>query len=600
MKTSERWCIINAEMNNKRIGVLASALVGCIFTLSAQDLTMKITKRYLNLPVSHQVDRALMTFDVGGRQERVFEIRLASGKPDYWVFCDMSALKNKEIKISYTGNKTGINKIYQADEITGQDSLYKETNRPQIHYTQRRGWNNDPNGLLYYDGEYHLFYQHNPYERDWGNMHWGHAVSNDLIHWEELPIALYPDEHGTVFSGSAVIDYDNTSGFGKNGIPAMVAIYTADNPEKQVQCIAYSLDKGRTWTKYKGNPVIDSKAKWNSKDTRDPKVFWYERTKRWIMVLAVGQEMQIFSSPNLKNWIFESSFGKGQGAHGNVWECPDLFELPVEGTNEKKWVLLCSLGDGPFGDSATQYFVGTFNGKEFVNESPSKTKWMDWGKDHYATVTWSDAPDNRRIAIAWMSNWQYANDVPTSQYRSPNSVPRDLSLFTVDGETYLQSAPSPELLKLRDVSKKRSFKVNGTRIIKDMIAGNEGAYEIELTIENQHADVIGFRLYNDKGEEVDMQYDMKEKKFSMDRRKSGDVGFNENFPMLTWTAIESGKDELKLRLFVDKSSVEAFGDGGRFVMTNQVFPSEPYTHIDFYSKGGAYKVDSFVIYKLKK
>ena len=225
---------------------------------------------------------------------------------------------------------------------------------------------------------------------------------------------------------------------------------------------------------------------------------------------------------------------------------------------------------------------------------------MDWGKDHYATVTWSDAPDNRRIAIAWMSNWQYANDVPTSQYRSPNSVPRDLSLFTVDGETYLQSAPSPELLALRDASKKRSFKVNGTRIIKDMIADNEGAYEIELTIENQHADVIGLRLNNDKGEEVDMQYDMKEKKFSMDRRKSGKVSFNENFPMLPWTAIESGKDALKLRLFVDKSSVEAFGDGGRFAMTNQVFPSEPYNHIDFYSIGGAYKVDSFVIYKLKK
>lgn len=396
----------------------------------------------------------------------------------------------------------------------------------------------------------------------------------------------------TIFSGSAVIDHHNTAGFGAG---AIVAIYT-QNGDRQVQSIAYSTDNGRTFTKYENNPVLVSEAR----DFRDPKVFWYEGTKRWIMVLAVGQEMQIFSSPNLKDWTFESCFGKGHGAHGNVWECPDLFELPVEGTNEKKWVLLCSLGDGPFGDSATQYFVGSFNGKEFVNESPSKTKWMDWGKDHYATVTWSDAPDNRRIAIAWMSNWQYANDVPTSQYRSPNSVPRDLSLFTVDGETYLQSAPSPELLKLRDISKKRSFKVNGTRTIKDMIAGNEGAYEIELTIENQYADVIGFRLYNDKGEEVDMQYDMKEKKFSMDRRKSGDVGFNENFPMLTWTAIESGKDELKLRLFVDKSSVEAFGDGGRFVMTNQVFPSEPYTHIDFYSKGGAYKVDSFVIYKLKK
>ena len=225
---------------------------------------------------------------------------------------------------------------------------------------------------------------------------------------------------------------------------------------------------------------------------------------------------------------------------------------------------------------------------------------MDWGKDHYATVTWSDAPDNRRIAIAWMSNWQYANDVPTSQYRSPDSVPRDLGLFTVGGETYLQSAPSPELQKLRDISKKRSFRVNGTRTVKEMIPVNEGAYEIELSIKNLHADVIGFRLYNDKGEEVDMQYDMKENRFSMDRCKSGDVGFNENFPALTWTAVESGKNELKLHLFVDKSSVEAFGDGGRFAMTNQVFPSEPYNHIDFYSKGGAYKVDSFIVYRLKQ
>ena len=598
MKTSERWCIINAEMNNKRIGVLASALVGCIFTLSAQDLTMKITKRYLNLPVSHQVDRALMTFDVGGRQERVFEIRLASGKPDYWVFCDMSALKNKEIKISYTGNKTGINKIYQADEITGQDSLYKETNRPQIHYTQRRGWNNDPNGLLYYDGEYHLFYQHNPYERGWGNMHWGHAVSNDLIHWEELPIALYPDEHGTVFSGSAVIDYDNTSGFGKNGIPAMVAIYTADNPEKQVQCIAYSLDKGRTWTKYKGNPVIDSKAKWNSKDTRDPKVFWYEGTKRWIMVLAVGQEMQFFSSPNLKNWTFESSFGKGQGAHGNVWECPDLFELPVEGTNEKKWVLLCSLGDGPFGDSATQYFVGTFNGKEFVNESPSKTKWMDWGKDHYATVTWSNAPAGRAIALAWMSNWQYANDVPTRQYRSANSVPRDLSLYTSEGETYVKVTPSPELLKLRDKgSKKRAFKVDRTYNLDKLLNDNSGTYEIEMTIKNKDADVIGFQLFNSKGEEVEMYYNLAEKTFTMDRIKSGEVSFSKDFPAVTVAPVEGG-NEMKLRLFVDKSSIEAFGNDGRFAMTNLVFPPEPYNRISFYAKGGSCNVTSFTVYKL--
>jgi len=557
-------------------------------------------QRYLLLPVEEVMPDVRVSMIVNNKEVNVADVRLAVNRVDYFVPLDLSDYAGKNILLKF---KLGSN-----DPIRGKlsavcckemklsdtfDTGNREKFRPTYHFSPLYGWMNDPNGMVYKDGEYHLFYQHNPYGSKWGNMHWGHAISKDLINWEHRPDAITPDALGTIFSGSAVVDTDNTAGFGAG---AIVAIYT-QNSDRQVQSIAYSTDNGRSFTKYENNPVLTSDAR----DFRDPKVFWHKDTQRWIMLLAVGQEMQIFSSSNLKDWSFESSFGEGQGAHGGVWECPDLFELPVDGTNEKKWVLLCNLNPGgPFGGSATQYFVGTFNGKEFVNESPSKTKWMDWGKDHYATVTWSDAPDNRRIAIAWMSNWQYANDVPTSQYRSPNSVPRDLSLFTVDGETYLQSAPSPELLKLRDISKKRSFKVNGTRTIKDMIAGNEGAYEIELTIENQHADVIGFRLYNDKGEEVDMQYDMKEKKFSMDRRKSGDVGFNENFPMLTWTAIESGKDELKLRLFVDKSSVEAFGDGGRFVMTNQVFPSEPYTHIDFYSKGGAYKVDSFVIYKLKK
>lgn len=557
-------------------------------------------QRYLLLPVEEVMPDVRVSMIVNNKEVNVADVRLAVNRVDYFVPLDLSDYAGKNILLKF---KLGSN-----DPIRGKlsavcckemklsdtfDTGNREKFRPTYHFSPLYGWMNDPNGMVYKDGEYHLFYQHNPYGSKWGNMHWGHAISKDLINWEHRPDAITPDALGTIFSGSAVVDTDNTAGFGAG---AIVAIYT-QNSDRQVQSIAYSTDNGRSFTKYENNPVLTSDAR----DFRDPKVFWHKETQRWIMLLAVGQEMQIFSSSNLKDWAFESSFGEGQGAHGGVWECPDLFELPVDGTNEKKWVLLCNLNPGgPFGGSATQYFVGTFNGKEFVNESPSQTKWMDWGKDHYATVTWSDGPDNRRIAIAWMSNWQYANDVPTSQYRSPNSVPRDLSLFTVDGETYLQSAPSPELLKLRDISKKRSFKVNGTRTIKDMIAGNEGAYEIELTIENQHADVIGFRLYNDKGEEVDMQYDMKERKFSMDRRKSGDVGFNENFPMLTWTAIESGKDELKLRLFVDKSSVEAFGDGGRFVMTNQVFPSEPYTHIDFYSKGGAYKVDSFVIYKLKK
>ena len=558
-------------------------------------------QKYLLLPVEDASPDVRISMIVNNKEVKNFDVRLAIHKVDYFVPVDLSDYSGKLISFKFKMNSNDPVRVNLSPDNTACckemklsdtfDTSNREKFRPTYHFSPLYGWMNDPNGMVYKDGEYHLFYQYNPYGSKWGNMNWGHAISKDLVNWEHRPVAIAPDAFGTIFSGSAVIDHHNTAGFGAG---AIVAIYT-QNGDRQVQSIAYSTDNGRTFTKYENNPVLVSAAR----DFRDPKVFWYEGSKRWIMVLAVGQEMQFFSSPNLKDWTFESSFGKGHGAHGNVWECPDLFELPVEGTNEKKWVLLCSLGDGPFGDSATQYFVGSFNGKEFVNESPSKTKWMDWGKDHYATVTWSDAPDNRRIAIAWMSNWQYANDVPTSQYRSPNSVPRDLSLFTVDGETYLQSAPSPELLALRDASKKRSFQVNGTRTIKDMIAGNEGAYEIELTIENQHADVIGLRLYNDKGEEVDMQYDMKEKKFSMDRRKSGKVSFNENFPMLTWTAIESGKDALKLRLFVDKSSVEAFGDGGRFAMTNQVFPSEPYNHIDFYSKGGAYKVDSFVVYKLK-
>ncbi len=559
-------------------------------------------QKYLLLPVEETAPDVRISMIINNEEVKWLDVRLAMHKVDYFVPVDISSYSGRTISCkfklqtndplhtNFSPENTVCCKEMRLSDTFDTGNLEKY--RPTYHFSPLYGWMNDPNGMVYKDGEYHLFYQYNPYGSQWGNLSWGHAITKDLVNWKHLPVAIAPDALGTIFSGSAVVDYDNTAGFGAG---AIVAIYTQSS-DRQVQSIAYSTDNGRSFTKYENNPVLVSEVC----DFRDPKVFWHAETHRWIMVLAVGQEMQIFSSPNLKDWTFESRFGEGQGAHGGVWECPDLFELPVEGTNDKKWVLLCNLNPGgPFGGSATQYFVGSFNGKEFVNESPSKTKWMDWGKDHYATVTWSDAPDNRRIAIAWMSNWQYANDVPTSQYRSPNSVPRDLSLFAADGEIYLKSAPSPELLKLRDISKKRSFKVSGTRTVKEMIPGNEGAYEIELTIKNQHADIIGFRLYNDKGEEVDMQYDMKENKFSMDRRKSGDVSFNENFPTLTWTAIESGRNELKLRLFVDKSSVEAFGDGGRFAMTNQVFPLEPYCHIGFYSKGGSYKVDSFVVYRLK-
>ena len=445
---------------------------------------------------------------------------------------------------------------------------------------------------VYKDGVYHLFYQYNPYGSMWGNMHWGHAISTDLVNWEHQPIAIAPDALGTIFSGSCVVDKDNTAGFGAG---AIIAFYTSAS-DRQVQSMAYSLDNGKTFKKYARNPILTS----TQRDFRDPKVFWHDATDKWIMILAVGQEMQIYSSANLKDWAYESSFGEGQGAHGGVWECPDLIELPIEGTELKKWVLVCNLNPGgPFGGSATQYFVGTFDGKRFVNESPAVTKWMDWGKDHYATVTWSDAPDNRRIAIAWMSNWQYANNVPTTQYRSGNSVPRDLSLYTSAGETYLKSSPSRELLKLRGKEeKKHSFKVDRTYNMDKLLSDNTGTYEIEMTIKNRNAEVIGFQLFNSKGEEVDIYYNLVEKKFAMDRSKSGVVSFSSDFPVLTLAPIE-GNSEMTLRLFVDKSSIEAFGDDGRFAMTNLVFPSEPYNRISFYAKGGSYAVSSFKVYKLK-
>ena len=553
---------------------------------------------YILLPIEEAAEESRVRLDIGDAADTDMDIRLAQTKVDYWVpFVLPADAKTVTVRVQKSlGDALCWKEMKLSDTF---DPSHTDKFRPVYHHAPLYGWMNNANGLVYEDEEYHLYYQYNPYGSKWGNMHWGHSVSKDLMHWEHLAPAIVRDTLGHIFSGSSIVDQENVAGYGTGTI---LAFYTsASDKNGQIQCLAYSNDNGRTFTKYDKNPILRSSDR--RKDFRDPKVFWYAPGNKWIMIVAADKEMCFYDSEDLKDWNYMSSFGEGYGVQPCQFECPDMVELPVDGdTEHKKWALIVNVNPGCyFGGSATQYFIGDFDGTRFICDSkPDVTKWLDWGKDHYATVTWSDAPDNRRIAIAWMSNWQYANDVPTSQYRSPNSVPRDLGLFTVGGETYLQSAPSPELQKLRDISKKRSFRVNGTRTVKEMIPVNEGAYEIELSIKNLHADVIGFRLYNDKGEEVDMQYDMKENRFSMDRRRSGDVGFNENFPALTWTAVESGKNELKLHLFVDKSSVEAFGDGGRFAMTNQVFPSEPYNHIDFYSKGGAYKVDSFIVYRLKQ
>lgn len=558
------------------------------------------TQKYLILPVEDTAPDVSISVMVDNVQVETFTVRLAINKVDYTVPYELSKYTGKHVVLRFAMNpleRGGVRpKVKDAvfcnnlALANNYDASNKETLwRPVYHFAPQWGWMNDPNGMVYKDGEYHLFYQYNPYGSRWGNMNWGHAISRDLVSWEHMPVAISPDGLGTIFSGSAVVDKDNTAGFGAN---AIVAFYTQASA-RQMQSIAYSTDNGRTFKKYAGNPVLTGDVA----DFRDPKVSWHEGTHKWILTLAVGQEIRFYSSPNLKDWTYESNFGEGQGNHGGVWECPDLFELPVAGTSQKKWVLIVNINPGgPFGGSATQYFVGSFDGHKFVNESPKATKWMDFGKDHYATVTWSNAPQNRVIALAWMSNWQYANEVPTMQYRSSNSVPRDLRLFVKDGETYLQSAPSPELLALRkDKVMSKSFSVGKAYTIDQLMSDNKGTYEITMTVRQKKQGNLSMRLMNEQGEEIEYSLDMAKRELTCIRDKSGVAGFSKDFITPTVTQVDGG--DLQLRFLVDRSSVEAFVNDGRFVMTNLVFPHTPYNKVMFSATGGSVSVKNFTVYR---
>lgn len=556
-------------------------------------------KKFLLLPVQENAPEGKVNIIVNNefQLEQNINIRLAREKVDYYVPLDLSAYQGKSVSVDVTGMPASSlcwKEIKLSDTF---DSSNRETYRPVYHHTPVYGWMNDPNGMFYKDGVYHLYFQYNPYGSMWANMTWGHSTSTDLTHWTYEGTAIVPDAWGAIFSGSCVVDKDNTAGFGKG---AVVAFYTSAKStpwgDVQSQSMAYSLDNGKTFIKYEHNPILTS----TERDFRDPKVFWYAPGKHWVMMLAVGQEMQIYSSGNLKEWKKESSFGAMQGAHGGVWECPDLVEVAVEGSKEKKWVLICNLNPGgPFGGSAAQYFVGSFDGKKFVNESPTQTKWLDWGKDNYATVTWSNAPAGRCIALGWMSNWQYANNVPTTQYRSANTLARDLTLYRAGGELYLKSKPSPEIKKARAEEKKIStFEVKGNYEVASLLADNKGAYEIEMTIENKGTSKIDFSLMNEKGEKVAMYYDVVRKQFVMDRSASGVVGFSRDFPAVTVAPVRN-TDQIHLRLFIDRSSVEAFGEDGEYVMTNLVFPAEPYNRMVFSSDKGSYIVKSMNVYRLQ-
>lgn len=433
-----------------------------------------------------------------------------------------------------------------------------ETYRPAYHHTPEQNWMNDPNGMFYDDVNqvWHLYFQYNPYATTWGNMTWAHSTSTDLIHWTHHPNAIMPDSLGDIFSGSAVIDKKNTAGFGEN---AVVAIFTYAEKMGQMQAIAYSNDGGYTFTKYEGNPVLTA----DIKDFRDPKVFWNETTNQWNLVLAAGQEVRFYSSPNLKEWTYLSSFGEGYGNHNGVWECPDLIQLPVRNSDEKKWVLIVNINPGgPFGGSATQYFVGEWDGAHFTTDQ-TQTLWMDCGKDHYATVSFHNAPNHRNVVLAWMSNWQYAEETPTKRFRSANSLPREINLFVDNQNQYrLGIYPSPEVLAIPTEPSSELAPL--------------AKIEVSVTRGNQPA-VIS--LSNDNGEQVIMMYDFDKNTFSFDRTHSGVGGFAREFPCITTTDLMVDAQQYKLLIFIDRCSIEVFDADGHWAMTNLVFPTKPYNEV---------------------
>ena len=564
----------------------ATVLASLAFAASAQDARFLSSnhciyrineqKNYLLLPVQEKAEMCNIKVVKNNTQVKALNVRLASNHIDYYVPLDLKQF-GEDAKLALDIH---VNGTYRNDgELSGFtcwknmqlsdtfDTANREKYRPVYHHTPAWGWMNDPNGMFYKDGVWHLYFQYNPYGSQWENMTWGHSTSTDLIHWTFQGAPIEADAWGTVFSGSAVVDHNNTSGFGKG---AVVAMYTSAG-ENQTQSIAYSNDNGQTFTKYEGNPVLTS----NTPDYRDPHVFWNEDIKRWNMIMAEGQHMDIYSSADLKEWKLESQFGAEYGNHGGVWECPDLMKMKVRGTDQYKWMLLCNINPGgPFGGSATQYFVGQFDGHKFTCESaPEVTKWMDYGKDHYATVTFDNAPDGRRVAMAWMSNWQYANQVPTMQYRSANSVPRDLDLYEYQGQTYCGVTPSPELAAARPKK--------ATKTLTE-------ACEMVVTLKGNAT----ITLANDKGEQVVMTYDEKSRTFAMDRTKSGQKEFSDDFAALTVAPVHGKMSQL--RLFIDRSSIEAFDADGKMAMTNLVFPTKPYNKV--LVKGKA----KYVVYNLNK
>lgn len=586
--------------------------------------------KYLLLPIQEEKDEAQVLLDTGSKDDTWMDVRLAQNGSDYYVPFALGKGKTATVKI------LGLKKDALALNLLKLSDTFDTTNtdyyRPSYHFTPLYGWMNDPNGMVYKNGEYHLYFQYNPYGSKWGNMHWGHAVSKDLVHWEHLDPAIARDPVGHIFSGSSVIDKKNTAGFGKN---AIIAIYTNNSVNHdEVQCLAYSNDNGRTFTKYEGNPVLTPFD--GLKDFRDPKVFWYEKGKCWYMIVSADKEMRLYKSKNLKKWNYVSAFGKGIGQQPCQYECPDFFQLPVNGDKKKmKWVMTMNINPGCwFGGSATEYFVGDFDGKKFTCPDANEVKWLDWGKDHYATVTFSNTGD-RVLGITWMSNWQYANLTPFKQNRGANGLPRELKLYEKNGKYYISEDVAPEVYALRkDTKNVADASVSDEKMLAGVAANMEGAFEIETDVTPDANGIAGIEISNNKRERTLIYFDMKQGKVVMDRTESGltdfgkqsvphdielawdkqlaaegkqparitnSINYKNDFALATWAPLslcEDGKKTYHVDIFVDKSSVELFVDGGRIAMTNLVFPVAPYENVKLYTQGGKAEFKNLKVHKL--
>ena len=586
--------------------------------------------RYLLLPIQEEKQQAQVLLDTGHDTDTWMDVRLARNGVDYYVPFALGEGNTATVKIlGLAQDALALNLLKLSDTFNTANTDYY---RPSYHFTPAYGWMNDPNGMVYKDGEYHLYYQYNPYGSKWGNMHWGHAVSRNLIHWQHLDPAIARDTLGHIFSGSSVVDIHNTAGYGKN---AIIALYTsASDKNGQIQCMAYSTDNGRTFTKYESNPVLTPFD--GLRDFRDPKVFWYEKGKCWYMIVSADKETRFYKSKNLKKWEYVSAFGNGMGQQPCQYECPDFFQLPVNGDpNNMKWVMIMNINPGClFGGSATEYFVGDFDGKNFTCADAHEAKWMDYGKDHYATVTFSNT-GNRVLAMTWMSNWQYADLTPFKQNRGANGLPRELKLFELDNKYYIQEGVAPEVMALRKETKELgNLTIEKEKDLAGIASGMNGAFEIEADVTADANGIAGIEIYNNKQERTLVYIDMKNRRIVTDRTESGltdfgkysephhiekkwdkqrkeqsllparmvnAINYKNNFALATWAPLNlCGKDKktFHVDIFVDKSSIELFVDGGRIAMTNLVFPIAPYENVKFYSQTGKSEFQNVKVHKL--